>query len=313
MKHHSPQQPRRRMVDSDAVRRRNLERRTAKPLILTDLPKSQSRTISPAQLDELRIDDKYQRLKVGPWVNMLIHVLLAGGDFPAPAVLSRRPDGSLYIVDGQQRYWAAVETKQPLPVSIYEFGPNFLEIEMKLFQILNAKHSIRADYIVHGWPGEAGDFMRKLGESPSSSLYGRINFSNNTQRTFGASTLLKALTMVLREKAGAQAHGGSGHIQNWCGQADELLRRPGNHTKAEAAARLLGEVFGPGKGSRLLHHVARAFAAVMGQRWRDGVVYPSARTIASLRRTNWATVVPSGEAKYIPVVINTVERKWPAN
>lgn len=301
------------LADSEAVRLRHLERRAAKPLILSDLPKPQIRTILQSQLDELRIDEKYQRLKVGPWVNTLIHVLLAGGDFPAPAVLSRRPDGSLYIVDGQQRYWAAVEAKRPLPVYIYEFGPNYLEIEMKLFQILNAQRNIRADFIVHGWPGESGDLMRKLGESPSSPLYGQINFSNNTYRTFGASVLLKTITLTLSGKPGAQAGGGSGDIQNWCGQADELLRRPGSHTKAEAAARLLGEVFGQGKGSRMLYHVARAFAAVMAHRWRDGVVYPSSRTVASLRRTNWSTVVPSGEAKFIPVVISAVERKWPSN
>lgn len=292
------------LAESERIRQYHLGRRLAKPLVLTGLPKPQLRTFGVVELDRLQIDERYQRIRVTTWVNTLTHVLLQGGDFPSPIVVSKRPDGSLYIVDGQQRWWAAGEAKRPLPAYVYELGADFIEAERKLFTILNHQKSVRSNTIVHAWVGEIGDLIRKSDTTPDHPMFGKINLGNNASRPFAAAVLVRALVATLGAAPGMLG------IHELCGMADTLLARPEARERADGALRLLAAVFGTARASRLHVHIALAFGKIIASRWADGVAMPPAGVLERLRRVNWTTIVPTAEKKYESVLLGEIGRLW---
>jgi hypothetical protein len=294
----------RKLAESDEVRKVHLGRRLAQPLVLTGFGPGKFKVLTLKEMDELQLGP-YQRLKIGNWVNVLIHVLMAGGEIPQPITVSQRPDGSRYIVDGQQRYWACVEAKHPCPAMIYEVGGDFLRVEEMAFIILNHNKAVRSNYIVHAWPGEVGDLIRKAGESPQSPLFNRVMFgSNNKSRVVEASVLTRSICFLLSE---GEVHGS---IHAALGTADTLLRlRPQGRRMAEAFFQLLGNVFVKG---RCYHHVVAAFAVAARRRWDTFADphQPTAKELASLRRVNWRTAAPSAEVKYRSMLVELILNRW---
>lgn len=295
----------RRIADSEAIREAATKKRLAQPIVLDRLGKGSYEVLPVRDLDGLQIDERYQRCRVTDWVNTLTHVLLSGGNIPAPGVLSQRPDGSRWIVDGQQRYWASIEAKKPMPFIVYKLGPDFLEIEQKLFAVLNDHRAVKSDFQVRAWTGEIGEIVRKFEEVEDSPLHRKINLGNTTGRPVYASTLVKCAVWCLN------GHG-SGNIQNWMSTADALLKRPGAKVKVEALFTLLANVLVIGSSGRMYHHVARGFALAAHDLWSEKVESPGARSLNALRRTNWERMVPSAESKYVPVLVSEIKKRWRA-
>lgn len=303
---------RRTLGQSPAIAAAALKRRIGKPLVLELAPKF-SREITVKQLDDLRIDETYQRLKVTNWVLTLTQALLAGGKIPAPATLAMRADGHYYIVDGQQRYWACVEAKVPLPCVIYDLRGRSKEdavaFERKLFTILNSTRADTANHIVKAWPGALGQMLRDADSDQDSILFGKINFGNNRARPFGASTLVRTLVILLGRTGVTKA--GSGGTHATLAAAEELYKQPQAKERVRVFLGVLAEVFGDQHETGAPHYVLKAFAKVAQEVWNgDGPSMPSQRSISAFRRINWHTYVPSGHAKYVPVILDAIKERW---
>ena len=115
-------------------------------IVIPDLGPPKEVTIPPNELDTLCIDHRYQRDRIEEMVSELVYVLAHGGVVPNRVVLSRRPDGSRYIIDGQQRWWAHREARKPM--RCIEYSINSVEIERDIFLVLN---KIEDEMILQLW------------------------------------------------------------------------------------------------------------------------------------------------------------------
>ena len=169
----TPTPRRRRIKDSEAIRKVNLDRRIRQPIILKsedlDLA-SRIRVFNPPNYGHMNVDERYQRTRVTPVVNELTHVLKGGGVVPDPIHVAERPDGTLWILDGQQRYWAHSDCHLPLRAYVHSVAT--LEQEKAMFLILNNRMKVRGDVTVKSWPGISGPLILKLGTEPGGILAG---------------------------------------------------------------------------------------------------------------------------------------------
>lgn len=285
------------------------------PVILKDVGKPEMKVLSMKEMADVRVDtERYQRIRVRDEVNTLIHVLNGGGIIPDPVTLARRPDGTLWVVDGQQRFWAHYETETPMRALIYEV-PN-IEAERTLFIVLNSTMPVNPNVKVHAWPGPVATLLRTVNDDKDHPMFGHINFGQHGARTFSAAPLMKALLAVMSPIAPSMP-------------INDLLRRIDATWTASADARERGRAFllmahkvfaregttNPGGtsqrgGARSLPMVA--LASVARERWNGDVVFPAERTIDAIRRINWDTLVPTSGSRFLPVIKGAIEAKWRA-
>ena len=76
-------------------------------------------TIAVSKLESLGIDLRYQRGEVRRLVYALAQVLADGGQQLDPIAVAVRPDGSRWIVDGQQRWRAHRIAGLPIKARLY--------------------------------------------------------------------------------------------------------------------------------------------------------------------------------------------------
>ena len=138
------------------------------PMVVRGVRALGSVVVSVDELDELNIDDDYQRREIRREVNELIAALKAGGIIPDPISLAIRKDGTRWIVDGQQRYWAYWNCELPLQAQLYEVDD--IDAERGLFSVLNRQVRLNTHTRVMAWPGSGGGTMRWLNVSPHSTL-----------------------------------------------------------------------------------------------------------------------------------------------
>lgn len=111
------------MAESEKIRERGLASRKLAPVLVIEgftNPKHHIYQPDSAQMRKLNVDQAYQRIEERFLVNDIIQAIREGGAIVMEAVVAERPDGSQWIVDGQQRWWAASRAKAPLPVCVYQ-------------------------------------------------------------------------------------------------------------------------------------------------------------------------------------------------
>jgi hypothetical protein len=295
------------LATSETARRVYAERR-GKPLVLGDDVKLFGHTkLTYKQLLDLKIDPTYQREEVTPKVNELIHVIRSGGMIPDPISVAIRTDGSRYIVDGQQRWWASVDCETPLEAKLFKVAS--YEAEVTLFNVLNNNAVLGSRVRVRAWPGTAGDVLRRLNEG-SSPLAGRINFKADSSVAFPAVAVLRGLTAAL---TGTMATGGS---QKSLQQFDFHYDKNPVWSRAvcDAYAEIAASIFDD--GSHVMRSlVAVALGRVCYERWVDAnpkqpLPMPSVGALAKLRKVDWGKLVPSASTKWLPVLENEFTSVW---
>lgn len=262
--------------------------------------------IQPEEFTRLNIDESYQRARISKKVNDLISVLLSGGQIPDPIDVVERTDGSWWIVDGQQRFWAHVEAARPIKAHIHHVDDH--DAEVRLFYALNSRYSLTTKNVVKGWPGLTGEFIRRMDTSERSPLRGMIDFGGNSKRPVDANALVQALMVLL---TGTSWRGDT--MTSMLPRVDTALRLTGAVAWAEAYVQLLAAVFGPrhertyGK-VRILPMLALATVARRKYIEAGRPVFP--RSCRYLQKVNWVTAVPSHARKYLPELEHRMERLW---
>lgn len=297
---------RRTMKESDAILQAAAARRVHSPVILTGVKVATTITmIQPEQFPRLGVDERYQRVRIGGEVNELIHAIRNGGEIPDPVDIAQRPDGSLWLVDGQQRFWAHSECGVPLKAHIHQVED--LVAESRLFVALNSRRKVNTRTIIKGWPGLAGEFLRRMQTSDRSPIKGMIDFGQNSSLPLDAPSVVKGVLVVttgLEYPSGDMA-------TRMLPRIDAALKVPGMIAWAEAFVDLIAAVFSmqPNAGRvRVLPVIA--LAAVAHRKYVEAGRPAFPHSCARLRNTNWDTLVPSHAKQYLPVLEREIERRW---
>ncbi len=266
-------------------------------------------TFTPAELKAvppvLQIDESYQRIEHKTKVRELMRVLEHGGKIPDPIWVAQRPDKSLWVVDGQQRYWACWATETPLPARIYSVADR--SVEVAVFHILNHRQAMIAAHVAITWPGAGGDLLRWINEE--SALTRRLAAQSSAQ--FPASTVAKTLTCAL---AGS---GGTNSIRRTMEKLDALaIKSPGRAKKtAEMLSVILVNVFPDGKKMPSL--AGRAIGVACYGRWntltvRQAWPMPNRGEYTRLSKLDWHLVSPDQRYRWLPVVVDEINKRWKA-
>jgi hypothetical protein len=278
----------------------NLQRRIAQPLKVEGVGRGRLVTIQTKDFQRLRVDESYQRVRITGHVNSILHALKSGGIVPDPISIAERQNGDWYIVDGQQRFAAHLDADVPMTAMIYTV--EHIDAEKALFLALNRGVRVGTDFIVHAWPGEIAEILRKANDSPTHQLFNKIDFGRHGTR-HSASTLARGMVGAMTPADWATR----GRIEDVLGRGDSLLKQPGARHRAESLLSVLAGAF---NGGHLPAIVSRAIGAVAYERWAERVTLPSASTYARFRKTNWTTLVPSTADRYFVVMKAEVSKRW---
>ncbi len=275
-------------------------------MIPLELPEPKLVELPYGEFARLLIDESYQRLKITSWVESLVSIIKADGDTP-PLVLAERPgDRHWYIVDGQQRYWAHVQTTTGTRGLLYRFDS--VEDERKYYHILNYHRPISGDNVVKSWPGETGQIIRKWASLAGSPYQGNVAFDHSGhQNRYSAAILARAVCAVVCPSPSLPLTG----LRRLLAQTDADLKIvAGSRERVDALMRLVALVFPP--RSRLHMRVAVIFGRVAQRKWTPAVTgrFPSPASQTRLRGVNWATLVPDTNPKYDIVIEKAIEARW---
>lgn len=295
----------RRLAESAKVNAAADAKRLRKQVMVTGVVVADRITvIQPDQFSQLNVDEQYQRLRIGDEVNALISVIRAGGAIPDPVDISERPDGSWWIVDGQQRFWAHFETKTPLRAHIHKVDS--IVAEVNLFIALNSRRKLGSKAVLKGWPGPAGELVRRLNISDKSPLKGMIDNANNSKLPLDSITIVKG---VLAALTGMYPSGDTATFL--LPRVDSALRQTGAAAWADAFAQLVGAVFGGKAGQgrvRVLPVIALGRVAYRKYTAAGRPVFPS--SCVRMRAVNWDTLVPTHARQYLPLIEEKIEKLW---
>lgn len=279
-------------------------RRLTTPVILTELGQGKLVTFPASDLkgDRLQIDYSYQRQEITLKVNELIHVLQAGGVVPDPIIVAERPNGQLFIVDGQQRYWAHWHAEKPLHGIIYKIAS--IPTEARLYHVLNNRTSLTADAKVKAWQGPAAALLRQMGQS-HPAFKEQINFGQGggRNRRYSAAGLIKAMLIVSNSGLRYQ-----GRIDVMLPRLDMALKQSGAPDRVRTLLGLYGSVFVESKKVPAL--ALYAVAKVAGKRWVDTVMIPSETIQGRIARMDWPTLAPGMADRFLPVLEEEVAKRW---
>lgn len=300
------------IATSEATFKQHAARR-GEPLIVPKSVKLRGlRKFAASELLDLRIDKRYQREEVLTEVRDIIHVLKRGGQIADPITVVERQygDHGLYIVDGQQRWWAHVDTVTPIQAVVYTVES--YEDEVTLFQTLNMQTRLNAKTRVASWPRAAGTVLHMLNDNESSPLYQRIAFGDTSNAIVGAIPLLRGLVALLANVS-------------WNGGVDRLLSTFDKHYETKKGwaddaimryALVVSQVFHDTEKHRLRPLPAIALGKMCHAKWRGArnvgeMDVPTAKQIRTLRGTNWSSLIPNGSGVWLPTVLSHLQGVWP--
>jgi hypothetical protein len=277
-------------------------------LVLRDVTIGEVVTIAAKDLRTLDVDQSYQRMEMANWVGKLIAVLEAGGQFPDPITVAVRPDGSRWIVDGQQRWWAHWNCEKPIRAQLIKC--HTVEAERTLFNVLNSKIALNPNVRVHSWPGPGGELIRQLDTDSISAIKGEIDWSTASGRRgrFGANIFAKSVVVVLSGALPRQSK-----PEDFMPVLDNYVRE--NNTRAVYAARGFAQVW-QGVVQDSLQPMPRAhvFALALActQRWigKKTIPEPTKGDLARLRQMNWFGYAPDGKRQFIPLLRDEILKRW---
>jgi hypothetical protein len=298
------------LATSEAVRKQHAERRGT-PIEVGDKVRFVGLAkLTVRQMYDLGIDDRYQRSEITAQVNTLIHVIKDGGVIPDPITVAERPDGSRWIVDGQQRFWAHLDTEKPIQAMVYKV--NSFDDELALFNVLNNNVRLTAAARIAAWPGEAGKIIRDLADNPSSPLYRRVSLiAASGGAIISTPPLLRGLTTAI---SNVQGNGGMERVLT---TFDRAYKKDPNRSNmlAYLYATVIANVFVRDGGSVLRYVPAIAFGRVCYEAFGslkkpEQARMPSDGQYSRLRKINWDRIAPSAQILWLPTAITAIQQVW---
>ena len=307
------------MTTSQAVYEGALKRRRTMPTIVHGVLLRGERDIPVDQLKSIGIDERYQRMRITNKVNSLIVVIKSGGLIPDPVSLVERPDGTLWIVNGQQRYWAHYDTDSPMRARIYAIDPEYsalaLDIERRLFSALNNSRAQTTGTTIKAHAGLSAEILRQLNEDPNSTIYQRVLFESRggtRKNELSAASLIRGM---LLSAAGARPSGSL--MERVLPRADLEMAKPDARCRVDAYLRLVGLVFPPlDDGRGLAPALAiRALGSICYQKWktislRGAAPLPDHRVVNRLRRIKWKRIAESVAERFMPLYEDAILKIW---
>ncbi len=262
-------------------------------------------TIPVSALESLQIDERYQGGETRRWVYQLARALADGGQQIEPIVIAVRPDGSRWIVDGQQRWRAHRIAGVPIKARVYHVST--FEAEQKLFLLLNDRKAKPATTKVMATPGEGAVLIKHLNTSDQSALRGDISTESGVRAKCPASTAARWLVALFTGTRPSSVH----DVMSALNEAIETDKASA-YKRAEMLAVILAKVFHESKIPSL---APRAIALVCRGRWdgatvTDAFSMPTARQVGKLQRVNW-TEYGNGNSR-LPILVLETEQAWPA-
>lgn len=267
------------------------------------------RVIDPSEFDKLDIwDDSkdkityYQRIRKDPWVGKLVYVLKNGGQCLDPIEVAERLDGTWWIVDGQQRFWAHLEANMPIRAQLHRVQN--IEQEAQLFEVFNNRWALNADSKIAGSSGHVSRLLKTVNADQSSPLFGAIGWSGSNHRApLSATILVKAIHCFLTGRRP------SGKIETVLNRADDLYARDPSRVHRLLDLFCLTCNLQPGSHNRILHVVA--VAAVARERWaHGGIKMPSVRSQQAIRTFNVDGLKVGRSLTHLPTVQAEIDRRW---
>lgn len=304
----------------DIRQRAKVGDRNRDPLTVTGVGEPEYAVFDPPDHRRLNIDESYQRMQIRLHVNQMISILESGGEIPEPIAVARRPGGTLWIVDGQQRYWAHWHAQKPLRALIYDVQT--LDQERQLFIVMNKTKAVSPGWKVRAWPGPSRELLLWMANGEDSPYQGRIVFGegggrqtahdDNVMRPVVASIIVKGLGCALTD--GKTFHSATDRIETTMEKIDRLIRteRERTYKVAKMYGVLLNNTFGNRRPGRI-EAIALGFAAA--QRWAglrvsDAWPLPTNRENQKLAEFPWVKYAPSSQAQWIPVLVPALLRVW---
>lgn len=262
-----------------------------------------------AELGELLLDKTYQREVIKDWAYEIATVLMALGS-TVPVALSKRPDGRIFIVDGQQRWWGHIQAGRDMHANLFTLPEPILESEKTLFQILNRHRSNTANNIVKGWPGPCAKMILHWINLQGSPYYGHTSVGGHGSSAYSASMLARAVCAALLSASSAR-----GAIAVILQRLDLCITGANGHLphiseRSEAILRLIPLVFPPNDRARL--QPVLAVADVACERWAKGVTgkFPKPTEQQRMRAINWGMLAPGYASHHFPTLRKAVEDRW---
>lgn len=296
----------RRLSESDAVLKMHLDRRTKKPITLDQL-KTYRATIAPQRFKQLNVDETYQRVRIAHWVNDLIHTIKAGGWVPDPIALAERPDGSLWIVDGQQRYWAASECGVPLEAIIYKVPDpktdNYVT-ERKLFYVLSRTYGLTTVNRVATWAGRVTELLHQVDESDAYTTH-HIGFKHGGGTVYNPSVIVCGIVTLLSSAVAR------GSLDSVLRRSETLLETVAARQRATAFIALIPRVWPHPPDARRL--AVLGLARVARLRWADRITDVTPTVASRVGRVN-VSLLTNGSIslRFLPLVEGAYAKRWPS-
>jgi hypothetical protein len=264
--------------------------------------RSEVAMLTVEELGQLKIDHDYQRPEDARLVNSILAALESGSPSPSPIHVAIRPNGDRYVVDGQQRWAAHFLAERPCPAILYEVPT--IDLERKMFTVLNTVHRVGASYRIRAWPGPAGKLIRWINEYPNSPLVGQVSFSPNS--TFASTTILRGLLSLF---GGTSSSNATEEMLRALDRLVTAMPRPDLETRTMQYLRLAKEVF---QQRRWRPGALAALALVARERWahRISCPIPNGRSMRNLQVLNWEQLLPTGGMQWVRGAALEVGRRW---
>jgi hypothetical protein len=299
--------PKKAEVSTSSRRVERLAKLGAAPsLILSpdDIVVGREVTIPANKLNTLGIDERYQRSEIRGWVNEMISVIQNGGVIPEAILVAVRSDGTRWIVDGQQRYWAHWHCGAPIRARLYDVVD--LETEKALFHIANRTKHVNANTRVKGWPGPAGGLLLWMNSHHESALRNRISFDYGGR--FPASTIARCMASVLIGPTTMS------RMDDVLSRLDTAITK--NLSWAEKAGKMFAVVLTKTfPNERAPSLPSRALALVCYDRWKDLRISdawptPSKHQTKRLVQIKWSEYAPDNKMRWLPLLKVAISKRW---
>lgn len=282
-------------------------------LTIVGLAAPEDHLFPAADLRTLGIDPSYQRLEIRAHVNHLIAVLESGGEVPVPIIVARRRDGSLWVVDGQQRYWAHWHTHRPIRALIYDVVD--LEQERQLFIISNRTKAVAPGWKLRAWPGPSSELVAWMASDPESPFQGRIAFRDSIGGSQHRASLVAASIIVKGLAVAVTASAHTNKIEEVLEKLDRALND--NRARVFKIAQMFGVLIYSIMGDERAPHSipTLALGIVAGERWRglkvsDAFPLPQGRSLKKLQEFQWDRHAPSHSSQWLPVLVPALSKIW---
>lgn len=277
--------------------------RLREPVIIKGILFTEQRRVPAKDLLNLKIDATYQRERVDSISGDLAEVLRRGGQIPCPVHLVKRKNGDLYIVDGQQRWWAHLDAEKDMTALVHTVDS--YETERDMFVALNLQVRVLPGLVIKAWSGPSAETLRRVNADEDHALYHRISFGLTAERQvirplFRAASLLVGMAAA----AGTTYSGATTRLLQ---QVDSKMGTGQARARVEEFLNLVAGVFPASASNRML---ILSLGLVAHERWGAAPAPVSDRTLSALRRLPWDTVVPAFTDKFRPVVLEEIRKRW---